>query len=383
MVLTRRGHRARMLITKWLPNEILTEIIQHAPRADQATLCRTSKSIQALTLPILNRMVVLEHTKDHMESVIDAFLLSMIDNPGRATATRSLKLVSHRTPFKFSKSTNDLLFRAMELFKSLDHLSLQVAMNHWTLVARLERLTFPLLSKCSINIPDHKARVKIVAQFLSRHPTITHLRLWPAQGVSHPISPSDWAAPMLPNLQHYRGTPALVPAFSTRSLKSMVASLDPPDYAVLRPLANPELPFAMSVVTYSDVHGQDLMPKTLRSLSEHMPFVTQLRIQRWDRGAKMETHVTDSVEIHLRLLTRLEHFELNFAYGYATRHVDRFVIDAESDRQALQAFADACPTMKACRLVDRSWRKADGRWDEYPTKEFQKELGFYELDFMD
>ncbi|KAJ7619894.1 hypothetical protein B0H17DRAFT_1340776 [Mycena rosella] len=57
MVLTRRAHKA---ISRWLPNETITEIVQAAPRSDQASLCRVSKLFRDLCLPILYRVVELE-----------------------------------------------------------------------------------------------------------------------------------------------------------------------------------------------------------------------------------------------------------------------------------------------------------------------------------
>ncbi|KAJ7612152.1 hypothetical protein FB45DRAFT_939979 [Roridomyces roridus] len=167
---------------------------------------------------------------------------------------------------------------------------------------------------------------------------------------------------MLPDLQHYEGTSAFLPAFSTCSLRSMIAWMHPPDHAVLRLLANPELPFAMSITTDNAADQQDQMQLNLRSLSGHMPFITQLRIHRWDHGVRMNPHAINSLARHLPLFTRLERLELNFVYG-SGHLAGRFVTDAEHDRQALQA-----------------WRKVNGRWDEYPTKEFQKEWGFGELD---
>ncbi|KAJ7612184.1 hypothetical protein FB45DRAFT_1065543 [Roridomyces roridus] len=368
-----------MLLTRGgLPNELLIELIELTPRADQATLCRTSKYIQAITLPILNRTVVLGESTS-----VDAFSQSIINDPGRASATRAL-IILHR--LNYAKSTYDSLLKALELLKFIDYFSLQVTSGTYcyeTFLHRLDRLTFPLLVKCYISIPSHKIRVQNVTQFLSRNPTITHLRLWPVQG-PYAVSDSDWTAPMLPNLQHYRGTSALLPAFSTRNLRTVVASLDPTDYGALRSLANPELPFAISIDTCNPIRRPaETLQRALRLLPQHMPFVTQLRIRCWDQGNRMNPNVIHDIASRLPLLTRLEHFELNFAYGYATRHVDRFVIDAESDRQALQTLADACPTLKACLLVDQSWKKVHGIWDEYPTTEFQKEFGFSVLDFMD
>ncbi|KAJ7612192.1 hypothetical protein FB45DRAFT_1065550 [Roridomyces roridus] len=321
-----------MSITKWLPNELLVEMIQNTPRADQAALCRVSKLFHALTLPVLNGTVVLDdrryrtHTfsdaflssntpradqaalcrvskllhaltlpvlngtvvlddrRYRTHTFSDAFLSSVIDDPGRASFTRSLTLIFRSASYD---STCDLLFQTLESLKALRHLSLKIMNPSEIFLSHLPHLTFPQLSTCHIEISDHKIRVPSVAQFLSRHPTITQLRLWPIQESTHPVSPSEWAASMLPNLQNYQGTSALLPAFSTRNLRSIVAWADPPDHAVVRLLANPELPFAISITTDISADQQDQMQMNLRSLSEHMPFITQLQIQLWDHGVRM------------------------------------------------------------------------------------------------
>jgi hypothetical protein len=56
MVLARRADRS---ISQWLPNEIITQIIQASSASDQAALCRTSRLFHALGVPVLYRVVEL------------------------------------------------------------------------------------------------------------------------------------------------------------------------------------------------------------------------------------------------------------------------------------------------------------------------------------
>jgi hypothetical protein len=46
-------------IDQWLPNEIITQIIQASSASDQAALCRTSRLFHALGVPVLYRVVEL------------------------------------------------------------------------------------------------------------------------------------------------------------------------------------------------------------------------------------------------------------------------------------------------------------------------------------
>ncbi|KAJ6548171.1 hypothetical protein DFH09DRAFT_1281621, partial [Mycena vulgaris] len=87
MVLTRRGYKA---ISRWLPNEIMTEIIQEAPQNDLASLCRVSKLFHGLVVPVLYRAVHLDH--DGAAAFCDAIL----SNPGLAELVRSLTMAARR-----------------------------------------------------------------------------------------------------------------------------------------------------------------------------------------------------------------------------------------------------------------------------------------------
>ncbi|KAJ7675138.1 hypothetical protein B0H17DRAFT_1207877 [Mycena rosella] len=73
--------RAYKAISQWLPNEVLTEIIQAATQEDQASLCRVSKLFHALSLPVLNRTVRLAHYAS-----ASAFSSAIIENPTRGQA---------------------------------------------------------------------------------------------------------------------------------------------------------------------------------------------------------------------------------------------------------------------------------------------------------
>ncbi|KAJ7467476.1 hypothetical protein FB451DRAFT_1401484 [Mycena latifolia] len=72
MVLTRRAYKA---ISRWLPNEIITEIIQAAPQPDQASLCRVSKLFHGLCLPLLYRVVRLK-----TRASVEAFCIAVLSN---------------------------------------------------------------------------------------------------------------------------------------------------------------------------------------------------------------------------------------------------------------------------------------------------------------
>ncbi|KAJ6585584.1 hypothetical protein B0H19DRAFT_1110224, partial [Mycena capillaripes] len=72
MVLTRRQDKA---ILRWLPNEIISEIIQAAPTADRAALCQASKLFHSIGVSVLYRAV------DVRWQSIDAFSRTILSDP--------------------------------------------------------------------------------------------------------------------------------------------------------------------------------------------------------------------------------------------------------------------------------------------------------------
>ncbi|KAJ7454634.1 hypothetical protein B0H11DRAFT_1926461 [Mycena galericulata] len=115
MVLTRSVRKARSReIARWLPDELITEIIRNISKADQANLCRVSKLFRSLTLPVLNRDVALYVGNG---PVLDAFCSALLANPARADAIRSFTLWDDG-PFTISDQT----FQAMKLMTRLEHL---------------------------------------------------------------------------------------------------------------------------------------------------------------------------------------------------------------------------------------------------------------------
>jgi hypothetical protein len=78
-----------MDIIRWFPNEVIEQIVQAAPPADRASLCRVSKLIHDLSLPILNRTVEL-----YEYNSAGAFCCALIENPSRGDAIRSFSVPS-------------------------------------------------------------------------------------------------------------------------------------------------------------------------------------------------------------------------------------------------------------------------------------------------
>lgn len=81
-------------ISRWLPNDILLDIMEISSKSDQVSLCLVSKLFHALCLPILNRTVHLNYCASSI-----AFCSALIVDPTRAEAVRSLTVVEFSSPW--------------------------------------------------------------------------------------------------------------------------------------------------------------------------------------------------------------------------------------------------------------------------------------------
>ncbi|KAJ7773641.1 hypothetical protein DFH07DRAFT_1057176 [Mycena maculata] len=353
MVLTRRGHKARMMITRWLPNEIIIEIVRATPRkADQAALCRVSKLFHSLALPVLNRVVKVRN------NTITAFCTALIADPTRADVIRSFTFVDYgRGPRTVSPV--DLLFEAMNLMHLLEHLSIDFKFTSYPVSSGLSLLTFPRISSCKFGgrYKLDPTDADIVAHFFTRHPTITRLHIYFAL-----------TRISLPNLHSFDGFAPSIPMITAQGLKA--ARLAWTDgsitadniFTTLNSLTNPVLPFVSSHTFYTRAYTT-----VLPSLSMQMPHTTTLEIRLApilpDNG--IINHLTQC----LPRLNHLVYLALHCVFPRANQH---YVPDPWA---IVQTWANHCPTLEACSLFDNTWKKVDGSWLEYPKDDFRDQAG--------
>ncbi|KAJ7757246.1 hypothetical protein DFH07DRAFT_461175 [Mycena maculata] len=204
MVLTRGAYRASRAITRWLPNEVLTEIIRAALQADQATLCRVSKLFHDLSLPILNRAAYLPLTPG-ANIIVREFCAAIIHNPSREDAIRffSLRpLFGYWPEWKSSvvPDLSDWLTKAMKSMLRLEHL----VIHHYVVSAI--QCTFPRLVSCDMKFERAVPDATLVS-FLQRHPDLTRIRIETCRGIDIPNGTRiSWL-----QLEHFDGPAGLIP----------------------------------------------------------------------------------------------------------------------------------------------------------------------------
>ncbi|KAF7340887.1 hypothetical protein MSAN_02118200 [Mycena sanguinolenta] len=355
MVLTRR---AQMEISQWLPNEILVHIIQYSRNADQATLARVSTLFRDLCLPVLYRVVKIKGPRG-----IASFCSAIRENPPRADAVRSFTLDAPKT--RDSESCSDISLAPLKLMLKLNHLSIS-RLDSPTCVA-LEDCNFPELISCDIRVRAIDARFcDPVARFLARHPTLKRLHL--------NSSMSSVGRVTLPNLEFYEGGAGFILALDAISLKEVYLAWFSNDNAEkiiigLSSITQPDFP-VISSHTSGSWGG---LRQIVTSLSKHMRHIKTLRLYclRDSFGQDTIRHITES----LPRFTGLLYLEVG-SFG----HVRMLMSGAsDEDRMAAEAWGEACPTLEACGLNKRAWRKIDGRLQEFPIKEFKILAGLSKL----
>ncbi|KAJ7612190.1 hypothetical protein FB45DRAFT_308212 [Roridomyces roridus] len=381
MVLTRRAHRldARMCITLWLPNELLTKIIHCSPKSDQATLCRVSKLFYALVLPILNRAVVLNFRKD--DKSCDHFSRALIKVPQRAEAIRSLTLTpkpSH--PNRLVQGAYDLLFEAMELMQGLQSITLE---KRWekTTINRLDRLVLPQLSTLRLRAengfgcPDARA----FSQFFAQHPSITRLYL-PADSwlTVEPVHN------FLPNLREYVGPTPLLRSLATQSLRAARlcpdSELSASNVQTLKALTKPGLPFVLSIDPGLGNRTLEVtIPAILSAVSTEMSSeIRSLELRTFETG-RLSTETFNHITTQLLRFSHIAYFSIARSdAGY----LGEFFVDIEAVQAALRAWATALPTLKGCFIgcpesPDAcAWIKVGEQWERCTMQDFDVQAGF-------
>ncbi|KAJ7654313.1 hypothetical protein B0H17DRAFT_1100047 [Mycena rosella] len=334
MVLTRRAHRD---ISRWLPNEIITEIVQAAPRSDQIPLCRVSKLFHALTLPALYRDVRIETGASDL-----AFRSAVMSNNALAELVRSYTLVS-----LISRATPLLVDSLTALTRLEDLRILAFSMTH----AHFEELldcTFPHLTKCRL------LKILCIQDFddmgfwppTARIPLLNLTELWcPVKLVPSIITPNLQRARLLWNDREV--DPSAVEKTFV-ALKSMTSS---------------DTPFVCS-----NDNCDHYFAEIVDSISRNMPYTTTLRLSLWDSPSSNE------------IISQFAHCLPRFRClaFLCLRYMDD-VGDAfwnnEGDQMVVHSMDDACPTLQSLRFYERAWRKVNQTWETYPVKDFDALAG--------
>ncbi|KAJ6488025.1 hypothetical protein C8R45DRAFT_995277 [Mycena sanguinolenta] len=360
MILTRRAYKS---ISRWLPNEVICEVMQATQPSDQVVFCRTCKLFNALGVPVLYRAVNLtDYTS------LDGFCSTILSNPSKlAELVRSFTVTCRRgnetqeriqvTVLRLSNCVK-MLLKIESLKISLPHI--HVLSQH---AGQLLSGTFPSLSHCMLPAVGILSQPEAaLASFLTRHPILKSLWIESSLAGSRPST----SAPIpLPNLERLRAPAKILSSIIATQLKEVRLSwgrLEPVDatFAALKPLARSDVPFICSVSCWG--YGYNGI---VDSVSTHLPHTKTLHIEIMNLDLFSEPH--DMFASIPRLLSRFTNLAfLSFTNYTSAPHV----FSGNGAEDQIRAFVDVCPTLQACGFDEDAWRKVDGVWERFPIDDF-------------
>ncbi|KAF7340874.1 hypothetical protein MSAN_02116900 [Mycena sanguinolenta] len=184
----------------------------------------------------------------------------------------------------------------------------------------------------------------------------------------------------LPNLEFYEGDAAFILGIDAICLKEVQLTWHDIDDADvdkiitrLSSMTNPDVPFVSSHQYLGDPCHQ-----IVTSVSMHMPHTKTLRLHSLvDFFALLSQDTIRHITEYLPRFTGLVYLAMEWCIGsFPTSGADE-----DEDRIAVEGWGEACPTLEACCLNHYGWRKVDGRWEEYPIKEFWALAGLSDLGY--
>ncbi|KAJ7619625.1 hypothetical protein FB45DRAFT_1033476 [Roridomyces roridus] len=230
--------------------------------------------------------------------------------------------------------------------RGLGHLTIDDFPVVTGVVSCLAKLTFPNLLSCLLSEIGTDSWNLHVAQFLRRHPTITHLSLESAPKLEGPIAEGD----LLPKLQYYCGDLKDLRFFSTHGLVAVRITWNVQLQSLVERLAAQTGPNLTGL--YIDLLSVADFPGVLIHLSTHMPHLEKLKLRWWEGSISGVQAIIDHITAYLPQFERLAYLVVNFA------HRDDVVIDSDSQRRTFQAWTNVCSKLRGCCI---------GKASGYPT----------------
>ncbi|KAJ7619630.1 hypothetical protein FB45DRAFT_931257, partial [Roridomyces roridus] len=356
-----------MRITRWLPSEVLTEIIHNAPRADQATLCRVSKLFHALALPNLNRRVVIRPGKLSLQA-LEAFPLSMIRNPARADSVRSLTFLENGSLNHDSLHAQALLIECLKLMRKLEHFCIR-DFRPLGVGSYLADLDFPNLWSCTLECHAESWELNI-ARFLTRHPTITHFRLYMWIGIHGRHDPLPQGT-LLPRLQYYHGPLHLLCGFSKHSLVAVQTSWTGHTPSLIPELGAQTGPNLASLSI--DYIRMAQISDVIIFLSKHMWQLQKLQLRCWQWMLGIASDIN-------ACLPRFKH--LTYLAFSTSDESDDAVGNWDNERRAFEMWTNTSSSLRGCGIGQTACRKVDQKWEDCSKEAFYSEAGFAVFDSL-
>ncbi|KAJ7897929.1 hypothetical protein B0H14DRAFT_2675699, partial [Mycena olivaceomarginata] len=340
-------------ISQWLPNEILTHIIQDTLQGDQLALSRVSKLFHALVVPVLYCVVKVETVASR-----HVFCHTLLSKPILGGLVRSMTL---RCSPDFrevpDKAHIALILDSLKLLLRLRHLSLNLTLYNPVHGRAFLELSFPCLVSCHMGL----------GSYTNDHPTLHFLRRHPGLiSFSSPLGIQLEIKPPLsmPGLRALGAPVSFVRGIVTRELREAKLAwgfksrnLDIENHIIALTSRIPDgAPFIMTI-NECDYR----LTEILDSLSRNIPYTRTLCL-RWQHLADLRENIATAVK-SLRRFYGLEFISIeNMPDNNWLTKPEAFAL--------AHSYNDACPTLEACSIGGHTWRKVNSIWQEFPSSDF-------------
>ncbi|KAJ7118097.1 hypothetical protein C8R44DRAFT_982849 [Mycena epipterygia] len=350
MVLTRRASKS---IIRWLPNELLSEVMLHLSRPDLVALCKTTRLTNALAIPFLYCVVVLS-TLPEIENFLST-LKRYADSPvPRMDHVRQFSLPSLKLELP-----PDLVKEITSLLTVLPNLRcLDLLLSQTQFSDTLRHAHFPHLSTFDAFVsPDTSA---LLSAFI-KHPTITVLHLHRTT-ISIPELPPIY----LPHLTQFSGAssfaPSLVGVADTNSLRRMHIKWFPDDLEMdgaLTALTRIVAPWHVLVADVADIAVLAFLDR----LAVYMPKLGMIAFRRIAGTTSGRIPLDHAREI----ATKLGHFTALASLEFLGFEDDNESLTesecADTDIKIVECWAAACKTLVQVHLHGDEWRYTGMGWE--------------------
>ncbi|KAJ6502055.1 hypothetical protein C8R45DRAFT_607981 [Mycena sanguinolenta] len=348
-------------ISRWFPSEVIFEIIQAAPRSDQAALCKTSKLFNALGVLVLYRVVKITN-----HASLDGFCSTILSNSSKfPELVRSFTVACSepKNEFLFTrKRLQEIATRLSNCCKTLLHIESLLLLRFHGSDPQHQLLSGTFPSLVHWKIPAIWPEMAPITSFLVRHPALKSL--WIETSLLDVSRPSTSNLIPMSNLQRLRSPARLLSCITDTQLTEVKLSFERPEpleaiFATLNPLTRTDMPFVCSICSWHHVYEE-----IVDSLSTHLPHTRTLQIEIMQVDLNLPSDMFSSIPNLLPRFTALA-FLLLCNYTFSP-----FVFYGDEPEAQIRLFADACPTLQACGFDQRAWRKVDSVWENFSIQDF-------------
>ncbi|KAJ7124056.1 hypothetical protein C8R43DRAFT_1031206 [Mycena crocata] len=357
-VLTRRAYKS---IARWLPNEIISETIQHLTLyPDLLALCLTSRLFNGLATPVLYRNINLS-----TPAAINAcFTTLKCHSQSRSHCVRQLT-ISHSEDGEFDDNLElspHLIAEMVPIFQDLrclQHLELFV---HSPIAPLLRNAHFPELLCFKTGVDPLFSTA--LCPFINRHPTLTSLELFRSSACLPNIgSPVPQLGTLsCPNLTLFNGpgchAAGLVVANQSLTTLTVVWHSDDPSVApalaALAAAVPKDSPIGFNAFCGRDVSQSDV----LQAVVEGLPHIAVLYLMGTSPGQRISPATVCDFGQIFKAFPALYVLKLGDLGGPTV-----YEESLEEDRRIVKSWGKACRSLWSISLHGHEWsRAATGSW---------------------